>query len=143
TIAVSSWHIVIDLRDHVPGTLGGGQSGVHADAKTAKTVGIWRRHFDQGDIDRHRARFEELFDLTQINRSVVGAAVVDGFTNIGSDKHSIVAEVSSHLWGNVRSSAHGHHVNDFHVANFGTAAHQRFHQSFRFRASWLNVDAHS
>src|SRR5690348_17175084 len=96
TIAVSSRHIVIDLREHVTGTLGGGQRGVHAYAKTAKAVGIWRRNFNQSNINRHRSRFKEFFDLAEINGSVVGAAVVDGYTNIGADEHSIVAKVSSH-----------------------------------------------
>src|SRR5438270_9512708 len=127
TIAVSSWHIVIDLRDHVTGTLGGGQRGIYANAKTAKAVGIRRRNFYQSNINLHRARFEELFDFTEVNGSVVGATIVYGLANIGADKDRIMAEVASHIWGNIGRRAHGHHVHDFDVANFGAAAHQRLY----------------
>ena len=79
----------------------------------------------------------------QINWCVIGAPVVDGIANISADEDSIVAKVSSHFRRNVRGTAHGHHVDNFHIFDVRTALHQSFDQRFRFRAARLNVDAHS
>src|SRR5215471_7645394 len=94
TIAVSSRHIVVDLRDNVAGTPGGCKRSVHAYTKTAKAVRVWRRHFDQGDINRHPAALEQFLDFTQVNRRVVGTAFVDRLPNVGADENCIVPEVS-------------------------------------------------
>ena len=86
TIAIGSRHIVVDLGDNIAGTLGGGQRGVHANAKTAIAVRIRRRNFNQRHVNGHGAAFKERFNLTQINRSVVGSAFVDGLSHIRADK---------------------------------------------------------
>src|SRR5262249_47188206 len=142
TIAVGSRHIVVDLRDYEAGTLGGGQRGVHANAETAKAMGIWSGHFNQSDINRHGTAFEELFDFAEVDGHVVRAAIVNSLPHIQTDEHSIVPEASRHLRSNIRSATHSHHVHDFDVADMRAASHQSLDQRFRFRAAWLDVHPH-
>src|SRR5436190_10971973 len=120
TIAVGSRHVVIDLRDYVASTLGGGQRGVHANAETAKTVRIRWGDFNQGHVNGHGAALEEFFDFAEINRRVIRTAVVDSLTHVGADKNRVVTEVPGHLRRYIRGHSHGHHVDDFHVAYCGT-----------------------
>ena len=142
-VAVGARHLVVDLRDHVLRHSGGGQRGIDADAKAAEAVGIRRRDFDQRDIDRHLAAFEQPFDFAEIDGRVIGAAVVDGLAHVAADEHRVVAEVARHLRRHVGRAAHGHHVDDFYIENIGRAPDQRFDQRFRLGAARLNVDAHS
>src|SRR6266516_1697818 len=97
TVAIGSRHVVVDLCDNVAGTLGGGQRGIHADAKAAITVGIGWGNLDQGNIDGHCTTLEQWFDLAQINRRIVGAAVIDGIPDIAPYEHCVVSKVSSHF----------------------------------------------
>ena len=92
------------------------QGGIDADAEAAESVRIGRRNLNQGHVDRHRPAFEQSFNLAQIDRSVVGAAVVDRFPHVGADEHGVVPEVPRHLRRHVGRAAHGHHVDDFHIA---------------------------
>src|SRR5438552_1833104 len=110
TIAISSWHIVVDLRDNIAGTLGGGQRGVNAYAETAKPVRVRWGDFNQGHVNGHGTALEEFFDFAEINRRVISTAVIDCLSHVGTNEHSIVAEVSSHLRRDIRSHAHRHHV---------------------------------
>src|SRR6266566_4309319 len=77
TIAVGSRHIVVDLRDHVAGTLGGGQRGVHAYAETAKPVRVRWGDFNQGHVKGHGAALEEFFDFAEVNRGVINDGRAD------------------------------------------------------------------
>src|SRR6266568_4807439 len=110
TIAVGSRHIVVDLRDHVAGTLGGGQRGVHAYAETAKPVRVRWGDFNQGHVKGHGAALEEFFDFAEVNRGVMRTAVVDCLSHVGTNEHRIVTKVSSHPRRYIGSYPHRHHV---------------------------------
>src|SRR5215471_2813252 len=101
-VAIRARHLIVDLRDHVARQAGGGQSRVDANAEATETVRVGRGKLDKSDIERHGAAFEEVFDLAEIDRRVVGAAFVDGIAYIASDEHGIVAEVPFHLGRDVR-----------------------------------------
>src|SRR6516225_6861514 len=143
TIAISSWHIVVDLRDHIPGALGGGQRGVHANPKTAISVRIRRGDLNQGDVNRHCATLEQLFNFAEIDWSVVGTAVIDRLAYVRTDENGVVAKVWEHLGRDVGSYAHSHHVNDFHPTNCRRPTYQCLNQRLRLCAAWLDVHTHS
>src|ERR1700746_428806 len=115
TITVSSWHIVIDLRDNVAGTLGGGQRSIYTHAKTAETMRIRRRDLDQGDSNRHLASLKQLLNFAQINGRVVGTALVNGLAHVGTNENCIMAKMACHLWRNIRRRPHRHHVDDLYI----------------------------
>ena len=92
---------------------------------------------------RHGTALEQFFNLTEVDRRVVGAAIVDGLPHIRADEHCVMPEVACHLRSHVRSRSHGHHVNDLHVLYMRAAAHQGFYQGLRLGAPGLNVDTHS
>src|SRR5579872_4402401 len=142
TVAEGARHLIINLRDYVAGAFCNGKRGIDADAEAAESVRVGRGERQQSDIDGHSAAFEQFFDLAQVNGSVVSAAVVNGLTDVTAYKHSVMAEVPCHLASHVGGRTHGHHVDDFYVLYVGSATHQRFDQSLRFGASWLNVHTH-
>ena len=136
-------HLIVHLGDHEAGTVGGGQGGIHAHTIAAEPVRIGRGDLNQRNIERHGVRNEQLLDLAQVDWGVIGAAVVNGFADIGADKDRVMAKVSRHLRGDVRSRAHGEHVDDLDAFHIRTALHQRFDKSFRFGATGLDVNSHA
>src|SRR5205085_5912642 len=97
TVAVRARHLIVDLGHDVARALGGRQSRVHTNAKTAKPMRVRRRNFNQCDVERHGATFKKLFDLAEIDRRVVGATLVDRLTHVAADKYGIVTEMAGHL----------------------------------------------
>ena len=141
-VAIGARHVVVDLRDHVFGAFRGGQGGVDAYAEAAESVGIGRGDFDQGHVNGHGPALKQSLDFAQVNRGVVGAAVVDGVAHVGADKDGVVPEVPRHFRGDVGRAAHGHHVHDFHVVYFRAAAHERLDQRLWLGAAGLDVNSH-
>src|SRR5260370_16892361 len=140
TVAIGSWHVVVDLRDHIAGTLGGGKRGVNANAKTAEAMGIRWRNFDQRNINWHGAALEQFLNLAEVNRRVIGAAVVDRFPYIRTDKNSVVPKVPSHLRRDEWSHPHGHHVYNFHIAHRPSAPHHSFNYYLSLSPSLLHIN---
>src|SRR6266536_926098 len=142
-VAISTRHLIVDLCDHVASLMGGGEGCVQPDSKTAEPVRVGRRDLDQCDVEWHGAADEEFFNFAQVDRRVVGTAVVDGVAHVGADEDGVVAEMSSHFGGNVRRRPHGHHVDDLDILDVRTALHERFDQSLRFGAPGLDVNPHA
>src|SRR5678815_5718183 len=105
TIAVSSRHIVVELRDHVAGALGGCQGSVHANAETAKAVRIRWRNLYQGHVNRHRTALEKLLNFAQVDWSVISATIVDRLAHIRANEDCVMAEVGGHFRRDIRCTA--------------------------------------
>ena len=142
-VAIGARHLIVDLSDDVAGLLGGGEGRIDADSEAAEAVRVGRRDLDERDVERHGAAYEELFDFAEVDRGVVGAAIVDGIAHVAADENGVVAEMSGHFGSDVRRRPHGHHVDDFDVFDVRAALHERFDQSLRFGTTGLDVDAHS
>ena len=85
-------------------------------------------------------RREQLGDVRQEDRHVVGPALVDGLARVGADEERAVAEAAGHLRRQVRRRALGVDVDDADVAQLAGAARQRLEQDrWRGRAA---VDEH-
>jgi hypothetical protein len=112
--------------------------GIHG-TDNPQSIGFARSH---GCIRLRNEDVEQLFDLAEIDGSVIGTAVIDGIPHIAADEHGVVPEVTRHFRRHVRSRAHGHHVHDLDIFHVRTALHERFDQRFRFRAARLNVNPH-
>src|SRR5580704_11250186 len=91
-VAVGPWHLCVYLCHHAMRAFGRGKRGIDANAETAITVGIGRRHLNEGNVDRHLAALEQRFDLAQEDRRVVGAAIANGFADIPADKQSVMTK---------------------------------------------------
>src|SRR5205807_4562450 len=86
-VAVSTRHVVVDLRDNILRHFGRGQGSIHTDPKAAIAVRVRRRNLNQGHVNGHLAALEQPFDFAEIDGSVIGAAVVNGFAYVGADEH--------------------------------------------------------
>ena len=141
-VAVSPWHLVVDLSYNIFRAFCRGQRGVYTNAKTAKPMRVGRRNLDQRNVQRHGAALKQLLHFAQVYRRVIGAAIVDRFANISADENGVVPEMAFHFRLDVIRVAERKQVNHFHVPDKRGALQERFHQGFGLGTAWLNVNPH-
>ena len=134
-VAVGARHLRVHLRHHGMRVLGGGKRGVYANAEAAVAVRVGRRHLDEGDVNGHLAALEQRLDLTQEDRGIVGAAVVDGFADVAADEQGVVTEVAGHLGRAIRRRSQSQQVHDFDVVQRGARVPSGPRPALRVRRS--------
>ena len=140
-IAQRAGRLVVDLDDEVARAVGAGQADVDARSQAHVAVIVGRCALDERDVDGNRAAAEQALDFVQENGDVVGAAFLNRAPDVGADEHGAVPEDAFVLGQRVIGRAHGGHVEDLDVAEFGSALEQRGDESLGFRAALVDQNA--
>ena len=114
-VSVRSRHLLVDLADDRLGVVHGGADDVDADPQAHIPVVVRGRGLDQRHIDRNDAPMEELRNLRQEDRRVIGAACVDRVPHRAADKERIQAEVTLDVLVEVRRNAERPEMEDIGV----------------------------
>src|ERR1035437_307263 len=134
-------HLVVDFHDQVAGALRHRNRDIDAGAEAHVAVMIGRRALQQGHIDGQGAGPEQVFDLSQENGGVIGAALLNGLAYVGGNEQDVGAEVTFVLGQSVIGDPHGGHGDHLHVAQLRAAAGERIDQFHGFGAAIVYVDA--
>ena len=134
-VAMRARHLPIHFGNHDLGAAHRRQRAVHRRSQAHESVRVRRRNLHQHHIERQSAALEEAFNFAQENRRVVGAPVAHRFAHVVAQKQAAMAEVACVLGPRVVRRAQRLHVDDFDIAKFGGARHQRIHKNGRRSAA--------
>ena len=133
-------HRPVELHDHRGRGADGRVHRLHAGAQRAEAVRVGRGGVDQDDVQRDRAGVEEVRDVRQEDRHVVGPALVDGRAGVRPDEQGPMAEVAGHLRGEVRTGPLDVEMHHPDVVQLGCTRHQGVEQHGRGRRRAVDVD---
>ena len=119
-------HLRVDLGDDMTGRISRRLGYVHRHAEAAEAVLIRRCDVNQGDIERDAAGAEQLRNLREENRCVVGAAFPDRRADVGADEERVGTVAAGEFLLGIGRDAQGQQVSDFDI--FYRAVGKRLHQ---------------
>ena len=134
-------HVGVDLGEDQVGGIHGRAHDVdrHAEADEAEAVG--RAHLDQGDVDVHAARSDELRDLREEDRHEVGPPLLHRLADVGADEERGVAEARLQPRLHVGGRAQGHQVHDLVARQVRAVRHHRLDEAARLRGARADENA--
>ena len=91
-------------------------------------MGIGRRCVDQDRIEGQRTTLEQVGNLGQEHRHVIGPSIVDRGPRVGTHEQRPVPEVAGHRGSQVGAWTLGMEMDHAHVAQLGRPGHQRIEQ---------------
>ena len=115
-VAVNARHVAVDLGDDERRVPGGCRDDVDAHAKAEETVVVGEGGLDERDVDRNELPLEEIRNLREEDRRVVGQPLVHGPARVGPDEEGVVPEVVPQALVGVGSNAERPDVHDLGVA---------------------------
>ena len=115
TLRTGPGHLIVDLRDDAFCLFDGRQRVVHGNAQRAHTVLVRRGHHHQRRVQL-QCGVEELGHPIEEYRGEVPAPLKDRVAAVAAGKNGVVAEVLGIRGLAVLALAHGHHVDDLHIA---------------------------
>ena len=130
----------VELHDHRLRGPDGGVHRLHAGAERTEAVRVGRGGVDEDDVERDRAGVEQVRDVGQEDRHVVGPALVDGRAGVRPDEQGAMAEVAGHLRGQVRAGPLDVQMDHPHVVQLGSPRDERVEQHGRRRRRAVDVD---
>ena len=140
-LAVGARHLPVHLDDEMARAEARGHAAVDGRAEAEKPVVVRRAGLQERYVDRNLAAGEQLFDLAEENRRVVGASGLHCLADVPAEEQAVVAEDALILGPGVGRLSERQHVADFNVAEGGSTLDERIHERFGGAAAFVDIDA--
>src|SRR5262245_44565603 len=134
-------HLLIYFGNHAPRATDCCQGAVDSNAQAQIPPLVRRRSLHERHINRHRARADKIFDLSQEDRGVVGTASCHRLAHVCSKEQAVVAEMPFMFRPNVVSVAERQHVDYLYAAELARPFRESAYQRHGCGASRMNVNA--
>jgi hypothetical protein len=114
-VTVDARHVSVHLSDYQRSLFRSGFDNVNAHPQTHVAVLIGRRGLDESHVNGHKSAVEEVWNVGEKDRSIIGQSLIHGFSGVVRDEKRVVSKIPFEFFICIGGNAKGPYMEDFGI----------------------------